>query len=257
LLVAAGAALTLAVEFFYLRDHFGTRMNTVFKFHFQAWTLLSLSAAVSLVELVNVTDAWPHDARRVWWGVMAAMLFAMSLFPVMSIPAKVGDRFTHATGPTLDGMAYIRYSRTGDVRGEVDLGPDYGGILWLLENVQGSPVILEGLGAREYLWGNRVSIYTGLPAVVGWRWHEVQQGMGEEVDRRHWEVQECYNTPDTERALAILRQYRVRYVYVGPYERLYYDPAGLARFDVLAARGLLRVVYDREGVRIYEVVSTE
>jgi YYY domain-containing protein len=254
--VAVALALTLGVEVLVLEGDIG-RMNTVFKFHFQAWTLLSLSAAVSLVELVNVTDAWPHDARRVWWGVMAAMLFAMALFPVMSIPAKVGDRFTHATGPTLDGMAYIRYSRTGDVRGEVDLGPDYGGILWLLENVQGSPVILEGLGAREYLWGNRVSIYTGLPAVVGWRWHEVQQGMGEEVDRRHWEVQECYNTPDTERALAILRQYRVRYVYVGPYERLYYDPAGLAKFDVLAARGLLRVVYDREGVRIYEVVSTE
>jgi YYY domain-containing protein len=254
--VAVALALTLGVEVLVLQGDIG-RMNTVFKFHFQAWTLLSVSAAAALVELVNVTDAWPHDARRVWWGVMAAMLFAMSLFPVMSIPAKVGDRFTHATGPTLDGMAYIRYSRTGDVRGEVDLGPDYGGILWLLENVQGSPVILEGLGAREYLWGNRVSIYTGLPAVVGWRWHEVQQGMGEEVDRRHWEVQECYNTPDTERALAILRQYHVRYVYVGPYERLYYDPAGLAKFDVLAARGLLRVVYDREGVRIYEVVNMD
>ena len=254
--VAVALALTLGVEVLVLQGDIG-RMNTVFKFHFQAWTLLSVSAAAALVELARVSDAWPSDVRRLWWVAMGAMIFAMALFPVMSIPAKVGDRFTHATGPTLDGMAYIRYSRTGDVRGEVDLGPDYGGILWLLENVQGSPVILEGLGAREYLWGNRVSIYTGLPAVVGWRWHEVQQGMGEEVDRRHWEVQECYNTPDTERALAILRQYHVRYVYVGPYERLYYDPAGLAKFDVLAARGLLRVVYDREGVRIYEVVGTE
>lgn len=254
--VAVALALTLGVEVLVLEGDIG-RMNTVFKFHFQAWTLLSVSAAVALVEWMNVTDAWPRDARRLWWGTMTAMLFAMALFPVMSIPAKVGDRFTHATGPTLDGLAYIRYSRTGDVRGEVDLGPDYGGMLWLLENVRGSPVILEGLGAREYLWGNRVSIYTGLPAVVGWRWHEVQQGMGEEVDRRLWEVQECYNTSDPERALEILHQYHVRYVYVGPYERLYYDPAGLSKFDGMVVRGLLRVVYDREGVRIYEVVGAK
>lgn len=250
--VAVALALTLGVEVLVLEGDIG-RMNTVFKFHFQAWTLLSVSAAVALMELVNVTDGWPRDARHLWWGTITVTLLAMALFPVMSIPAKVGDRFTHATGPTLDGMAYIRYSRTGDVRGEVDLGPDYGGILWLLENVQGSPVILEGLGAREYLWGNRISIYTGLPAVVGWRWHEVQQGMGEEVDRRHREVQECYNTPDPERALAILQRYHVRYIYVGPYERLYYDPVGLSKFDEMAGRGLLRVVYDREGVRIYEV----
>ncbi len=254
--MAVALALTLGVEVLVLEGDIG-RMNTVFKFYFQAWTLLSVSAAAALVELARVSDAWPADIRRLWWVAMGAIIFATALFPIMSIPAKIRDRFTHATGPTLDGMAYIRYSRTRDVRGEVDLGPDYGGILWLLENVQGSPVILEGLGEREYLWQSRISIYTGLPAVVGWRWHEVQQGMGEEVDRRHWYVRECYNTPDPDRALAILRQYGVRYVYVGPYERLYYDAAGLSKFDGMVVRGLLRVVYDREGVRIYEVVGAE
>ncbi|MBC7227705.1 MAG: hypothetical protein H5T61_10800 [Thermoflexales bacterium] len=252
---AVALALTLGVEVLVLEGDIG-RMNTVFKFHFQAWTLLSVSAAVVLVELADLSRGWPQDVRRLWWGGMGALLFATALFPAMSIPAKVNDRFTHATGPTLDGMAYIQYSWTGDVRGEVDLGPDYGGILWLLENVRGSPVILEGLGEREYLWQSRISIYTGLPAVVGWRWHEVQQGMGEEVEQRHWYVRECYNTPDPDRALAILRQYGVRYIYVGPYERLYTDPAGLAKFDGMVARELLRVAYDREGVRIYEVIDS-
>jgi uncharacterized membrane protein len=35
LLVLLGAGLTLAPEFVYLRDQFGTRMNTIFKFYFQ------------------------------------------------------------------------------------------------------------------------------------------------------------------------------------------------------------------------------
>ncbi len=54
--------------------------------------------------------------------------------------------------------------------------------------------------------------------------------------------------------MEILRRYGVRYVYVGPYERLYYGEVGLSKFDLLAVQGALRVVYEGEGVRIYEVV---
>ena len=118
-------------------------------------------------------------------------------------------------------------------------------------------MILEGLGAYEYLWGNRISIYTGLPTVVGWRWHQVQQQMaatGGRVERRHMDVSECYQTTDGDRAWEILGRYEVRYVYVGSYEKLYYSPEGLAKFDAMAAAGMLRVVYDRDGVKIYEVI---
>jgi len=92
--------------------------------------------------------------------------------------------------------------------------------------------------------------------VVGWRWHQAQQRAAlpdSMVDWRRNDVDECYNTTDTARAWEILSRYGVRYVYVGAYERAYYDPAGLAKFEGLVARGVLRVVYDAEGVRIYEV----
>jgi uncharacterized membrane protein len=101
-----------------------------------------------------------------------------------------------------------------------------------------------------------VSIYTGLPAVVGWRWHQVQQRTAlpdSMVDWRRADVDECYNTVDVARAQEILSRYGVRYVYVGAYERAYYDPAGMLKFDAMAAEGLLRVVYDAQGVRIYRV----
>jgi len=126
------------------------------------------------------------------------------------------------------------------------------------DNVQVSPVIMEGLGHREYLWSNRVSVYTGLPAVIGWRWHQVQQRAllpAEMVDWRRIDVSECYNTTDVARAREILARYGVGYVYVGAYERAYYNPAGLSKFEAMAAQGLLRVVYDAQGVKIYEVVG--
>ncbi len=46
ILFAAGALLTLAVEFVFLRDLFGTRMNTVFKFYYIAWALWSVAGAM-------------------------------------------------------------------------------------------------------------------------------------------------------------------------------------------------------------------
>jgi uncharacterized membrane protein len=141
---------------------------------------------------------------------------------------------------------------------EISLTGDYDAIRWMQMAIAGSPVILEGLGRREYLWANRVSIYTGLPTVVGWRWHQVQQraGIGDElVNWRRTDVDDCYNTTEITQAEEILDRYGVRYIYVGGYERAYYDPSGLGKFGRMVDHGLLQVVYEAHGVTLYEVMS--
>ncbi len=251
LLTGLALGLSLLVEVVVLEGDIG-RMNTVFKFYLQVWTSLAVGAAVALVWLDERMENWTIDARQAWWAAMGVLIAGMALFPVMSIPAKVKDRIVE-TAPTLDGMAYMASGRIWDIQGEVELEPDYRAILWMQENIEGSPVVLEGLGAREYLWGNRVSIYTGLPSVVGWRWHQVQQRMAAgagEVEQRQLDVNECYNTSDIARARAIIEKYGVRYVYIGPYERLYYNPRGLSKFGTMEG---LRLVYNQDGVKIYEV----
>jgi uncharacterized membrane protein len=167
-------------------------------------------------------------------------------------------------GLTMDGMAYMEYGTVWDGEPsqggqEISLSGDHTAILWMQDNIQGSPVILEGLGHREYLWANRVSIYTGLPSVVGWRWHQVQQYAAlpsQIVEWRRYDVRDCYITTDISYAQRILARYGVRYIYVGEYERAYYAyTGGLGKFDRMVAQGLLRVVYDARGVRIYEVIG--
>ena len=132
-------------------------------------------------------------------------------------------------------------------------------IHWLQENIPGSPTIMEANAAVEYItWGNRMSIYTGLPSVVGWRWHQVQQRAvlpDAMVERRLNDVRECYNTASVRLARDILDRYGVRYVYVGEYEWAYYGPAGLNKFNEMVAQGWLRVAYDAHGVKIYEVIE--
>ncbi len=260
-MVGTGMALCLAVEIVVLKGDIG-RMNTVFKFYLQVWVILSIAAGASLAWVYEHSRrCWRPRGRRLWWGVMAVLLCGGALFLPFGIRARATDRISPQVGLTLDGMAFMEQAVVWDgdpARGgqDIPLAGDYAAIRWMQDNIQGSPVILEGLGHREYLWGNRISIYTGLPAVVGWRWHQVQQRTvlpAVMVDWRRDDVRECYDTTDASRAQEILALYDVRYIYVGGYERAYYDPAGLAKFDEMAAQGLLRVVYDAQGVRIYLV----
>ena len=49
-----------------------------------------------------------------------------------------------------------------------------------------------------------------------------------------------------------MRKYGVEYVYLGKVERLYYDPAGVSKFDT-GLDGALEQVYENRDVRIFRV----
>jgi YYY domain-containing protein len=261
LMVGTAMVLSLAVEVIVLEGDIG-RMNTVFKFYLQVWILLALAAAVSLAWIWTRAKEWRLEVRRIWWIAMGLLALGGALFLPLGIRARAVDRMAPEVGNTLDGMAFMCHAEVlggpqGDAR-PISLTGDYYAVRWMQENIEGSPPILEGLGWREYLWGNRVSVYTGLPAVVGWRHHQAQQRVGvggEMVNWRREDVNECYSTADISRTEEILEQYGVRYVYVGEYERAYYGGQALAKFDRMAERELLRLVYDARGVTIYEVLS--
>jgi uncharacterized membrane protein len=124
----------------------------------------------------------------------------------------------------------------------------------VLEHIEGSPVILEGM-APLYHWSARYSIYTGLPAVLGWDWHQKQQraGYAERVDQRQRDVNRVYESTDPQVAKTIIDRYDVAFIVVGGLERAYYPAAGLAKFDRLVGNGL-EVVYRQGSVTIYQVI---
>ena len=57
LLAAAGMVLTLTPEFIYLRDNFGVRINTIFKFYYQAWLMFGVAAAYA-VYVMTAGERW-------------------------------------------------------------------------------------------------------------------------------------------------------------------------------------------------------
>lgn len=91
LLIGIGALLVLAPEYFYLRDFFGTRMNTVFKFYYAAWILWGTAAAYAAAEI------WPRP-----WAALAAFGAAVALAPQMLTLAERAQRGEFGT-PSFSG----------------------------------------------------------------------------------------------------------------------------------------------------------
>ena len=194
----------------------------------------------------------PRRGRAPGAGPWALLVLAAAVYPLLGTQDRLRTRF-EVLPLTLDGMAYMRTAEYNDPNGTIDLSSDYDAIRWLQANVQGSPVVLEGL-TPNYRWGGRISVYTGLPSVVGWRWHQEQQRWGYRwaVGERARDVDRIHATPDAAEALDLMRKYDVEYVYLGRLERLYYPAAGLAKFDADMPQSLEQV-YRTDQVSIYRL----
>jgi uncharacterized membrane protein len=259
LLLALAFAITMGVEVVRLRDDIG-RMNTVFKFYLQAWTLLGLACAYGLSLWLARAASWKPVWRWLAWTTTVVLLAGAVLYPATAARAKILDRFSEEAAPRgLDGMAYMDRAEYFDNGVTLPLSGDKAAMLWMMQNVSGSPVILEA-NTPLYRWGSRFSIYTGLPSVIGWDWHQKQQRSvvpGAAIDKRLMDVQEIYNTEDLNRAQQLLNHYGVSYIVVGDLERAYYSPEGLSKFDRMVEQGYLKQVYRDAAVRIYRVADRE
>ncbi len=200
--------LTWVVEFVYLRDYFGTRMNTVFKLYYQAWALLALASPAAVAFLSDVTAFRPRTVALSACAFAAAMGFVYVPLATWTKLEGFGRR------PTLDGLQYL----------EASSPVDHALVRWLNSNVGDTPVTLEASGGSYTFYG-RISSNTGLPTVIGWDFHEVQWGRDYTMVReRQEDVRRLYTAASWQEAQALLRRYSVRYVYVGQLERQTYGP---------------------------------
>jgi len=240
-----GALLVLAPDFFYLRDQFGFRMNTIFKFYYEAWALWSIAATFAIAVMFAELRSWP---KVVYSAVVVLLVGAGLLFPVLGITNKTNDfadsipQKDQTTGQnlpptwTLDGEDYLRlYSPE-----------DYQAVQFMQEQLAPG-VVAEAIGG-QYSEYARVSTYSGMPAVLGWPGHESQwRGGDKEMGTRQADIATLYSTRDWAVAQAILTKYAIRYIYIGSLERGKYG----VNEDKFAQH--LSKVYDQGQVLIYVV----
>ncbi len=231
ILILTASLLFFGPEFVYLRDNFATRMNTIFKFYYQAWTMMGIAAAYAAYRLSRLRGT---ALRIIWQTAFVVLIAAGLIYPFASTYSKAGG---FRGQPTLDGSAFIREQRPDD----------YAAIQWLRENSQDNDVILEANGDSYRVWHSYVSVHTGLSTLLGWGGHESQwRGNYVEPGKREPVIKTIYTSSNVQEVRALLDEYNIKYIYVGPTER--------EKFGNLAGKNLARfleVAFQQGNVTIY------
>jgi YYY domain-containing protein len=224
LLIFAGTLLVIAPEFVYLRDQFGTRMNTVFKFFFQAWQLWAVAAAVASVILLYEL----RRAARVLFVTLLALIIAIGLvFPLYSF-----SDITHNPVGSLDGASYL----SPDVRQAIQ---------WLQLAPLGT--LVEAVGGSYDANFARFAAHSGQQGLMGWPGHEGQWRGGNVDWARLGDIQTLYSAPDWETARLLIEKYGVDYIVLGSSERSAYEISETKFIENLA------VAFQNAEVTIYQV----
>jgi YYY domain-containing protein len=213
----SGAILIILLEQFFLID----RMNSIFKGYMAVWMLFAIVAIYFIHRLFQYLARTGDRKGMLIASLPVVLLFiASSIGTALNCLAVVDLQRVPVRTRTLDGAAYLDGISSGDALA----------ISWLNHFVRRTPTILEAWGPsyREY---SRISMHTGLPALIGWEHHVQQRGLSHsEFEERRDAATSIYTSSDLLLTKMLLLKYRVEFVIVGEIERKSYGSKGLQKF---------------------------
>ncbi len=228
-LAILGLLVIIATEFLYLKDNMGEtyfRMNTVFKFYLPAWILMGTASSIVVGDWLRSAGVGRHLPARAGRVFPVLVIVALLITPfAINIDFGYGSR-------TLDGAAYLQASHPGDAAA-----------IAFLRDLPGDHIIIEAEGG-DYTYYSRVSSFTGIPTIIGMPFHEYMwRGEEGRVGKRMADVRAIYEQPSL--AIDLARAYNATLLYVGAAER--------DRYAVSLPTEALELIYDAEGVQIYQI----
>lgn len=236
--------LVLLPEIVYVKDIYSgdyKRANTMFKLTYQAFIMFGLCFGYTYIRLLRYGKG---VAGRI---VVTISLFAFCLtilYPINAVKGWYGNIF--------DGNRFEGISATEFMKEEFK--DDYLATKWLIENVTGTPVVLEANG-YSYTDYQRVSVITGLPTVLGWYTHEQLWKSGpdmtddivtSELNNRAGEIEVLYTSEDINLVKKLIDKYEISYIYVGLLEEEKY---GWVNHELI--RSLGEVVFENPDTEEY------
>jgi uncharacterized membrane protein len=212
-MIVVGGLLVIVPEFIYLKDLFQNRMNTVFKFYYQAWIMWSLAAAYGSIVLFKAPKK--QLAGKIYPVIFVIVVLVGMTYPAMGIYTRIS---TFQANPDarleLDGTANNFYLNEDE----------HAAVEWLITAPTATLAEAVHPQGGSYTHYARISMNSGQPAVLGWIGHEGQwRGGDEEMGSRQADIERLYQTTSWQDASRIIDQYGITYIVVGNLERSTYD----------------------------------
>jgi YYY domain-containing protein len=240
-------AIIAGCEIIYIKDFYGhplERQNTIFKFYYQAWILLSIGTPYLLYLISQSKDTFHRHLKRAWNMMFVLLCAACCIYPILATYEKTNHFRGQAQGgllyiPTLNGISYIAYRNPYE----------YEALMWIQEHTDEDVVILEAT-KDPYSFFGRVASTTGRSTVLGWGNHEAlwRDQTWKSIIQRTNDIKQIYETVDKQNIIKLLEKYQITYIYVGELEKQVYNSEGLEAFD-----SYFQLVFENLFVRIYKM----
>ena len=205
--------LVLIPEILYVEDIYSgdyKRANTMFKLTYQAFVMFGLSLGYIFPRIF----IYGRRRLRTLVATIGFVLFITTLgYPINGTKSWYGNIFDRQAYKGMDATAFM----------EEEMPEDYLATMWLNDNIEGNPIVLEANG-DSYTNYQRVSVITGLPTVLGWHTHEwLWKSDKSAVDARAEDVMTIYTSEDIQEVRNLIEKYNISYIYVGQLEQEKYE----------------------------------
>lgn len=261
LLGVVSVGILIGVELFFIEDIYSVtnppffRANTVFKFGYHAWVMLSLIFCISSYALIKKSGNGGHYIRKALTVIALLVVVIGGLYyPYQAVYQFYGGL---DGAKELDGSAWLKDSNPDDAQV----------INYINNNFTDRAIVAEAVGNSYSTYG-RISTYTGMITPMGWTTHEwtwrfegnkymlanpgqpFETGWGLVASVSN-DMTKLYETADAKAAQSIIVRYKIQYVYVGNMERTSYPNLQEQKF-----RQLGRAIFSFGSSTLYAVTTS-
>ena len=228
-LSACAVGLTLTPEVLYIKDIYTEgyhRFNTMFKLTYQAYVLFAVITGI--VFAILIYELYAGNNRRV---LKSSAVIALTLYVLLSATYS-GYAVKQWYGNVFKADARMGISSLEGLRDDPNYGFEVKAMDYLDADDKRVLNIIEAAG-ENYTHQSTLSVYSGACTPIGWFTHEWM--WHDDYDMACFkaeQVERFYTSGDKEYCKAILKEYDVDYILVGPTEMSKYYVNLFGFFDL-------------------------
>lgn len=225
-----------ATELFYIKDIFGNRMNTMFKFYYQVWIYLGIGSSLVVFSLLLILEKTNISKRSILLVCSLCMLTLGIIGPAYYSLALLGTHeFISLKDMNIDGTSFISYENPTEMAA----------ITWLTQQKPAN--IVETYGT-DYSSAGRISSLSGNSTILAWPGHQIQWRANQsEILRLTMEINTIYESTDYALTHALIKKHAIKYIYIGNRELKSHALIKLSKFN-----DLYSLAYSNNGISIYD-----